>query len=77
MAGNQTYRFSLSIPAEEYLSYYKGTTRWVQAKSFSGRRIKFPASALRPFVDEQGVYGTFEMVVDENNKLVELRRLGP
>jgi hypothetical protein len=77
LAGYQTLRFSLSIPAEKYLSYYKGTTRWIQVKSFGGKRVRFPASALRPFVDDQGVEGTFEMMIDENNKLVELRRLGP
>ena len=77
LAGHHTLRFSLSIPAEKYISYYKGTTRWVQVKSFDGRRVRFPASALRPFVDDHGVEGMFEMVIDENSKLVDLRRLEP
>ncbi len=75
MARYETFRFTLSIAAEEYLSYYKGSARWVQVTSSDGRRVRFPASALRPFVDEDGVGGTFEMMVDENHKLVELRRL--
>lgn len=75
MARYETFRFTLSIPAEEYLSYYKGSARWVQVISSDGRRVRFPASALRPFVDEDGVDGTFEMMVDENHKLVKLRRL--
>ena len=75
MARYKTFQFTLSIPAVEYLSYYKGSARWVQVISSDGRRVRFPASALRPFVDEDGVEGRFEMMVDENHKLVTLRRL--
>jgi hypothetical protein len=75
MKGHQTFRFSVSIPAEEYLAYYKGTARWIQVTSSNGKRVRFPASALRPFVDELGVEGLFEMTVDENSKLIDLRRL--
>lgn len=75
MAGNRTFRFSLSIPAEEYLAYYEGSVRWVQVTSTDGEHVRFPASALRAFVDELGVEGMFEMTIDENSKLVEIHRL--
>ena len=75
MTTYRTFRFSLSIPAEEYLAYYEGSVRWVQVRSTDGEQVRFPASALRPFVDELGVEGVFEMTIDENSKLVNIRLL--
>jgi hypothetical protein len=36
----------------------------------------FPANVLRSVVQSHGVYGTFELVFDENNKFVSIRRIG-
>lgn len=77
MSKHRTYRFNLSILREEYLSYYAGSARWVVAKAFEGETVRFPASFLREFVSEEGVHGVFEMVIDENDKLVSLSRLRP
>jgi len=77
MNARRRFRFSLTITREEYLSYYAGLAAWVVAKAFEGDTVRFPASFLREFVSEDGVYGTFEMVVDEDDKLVSLRRLRP
>ena len=71
------FRFGLTITREEYLSYYTGAASWVAAKAFEGETVRFPASFLREFVSEDGVHGTFEMVVDEDDKLISLRRLRP
>ncbi len=57
------------------MRYYEGSIRWIQVKAFDGTRVRFPASALRKFVTEDGVYGTFEMVIDEKNKLLSLKRI--
>ncbi|MGD9401161.1 MAG: DUF2835 family protein [bacterium] len=73
----RTYRFRLNILKQEYLSYYAGSARWVVARAFEGETVRFPASFLREFVSEDGVLGFFEMVVDENDKLVSLKRLAP
>jgi adenine deaminase len=77
MSGQRTFRFKLSITREEYLSYYSGAAQWVVARAFEGEAVRFPAAFLREFVAEDGVYGIFEMVVDQRDKLVSLRRLGP
>lgn len=77
MNGQRKFRFKLTITREEYLSYYAGAASWVVAKAFEGETVRFPASFLREFVSEDGVHGTFEMVVDENDKLISLRRLKP
>ena len=77
MNTQRTFRFSLALTREEYLSYYAGAARWVVAKAFEGETIRFPASFLREFVSEDGVHGMFEMVVDDNDKLISLKRLKP
>ncbi|MCW9023423.1 MAG: DUF2835 domain-containing protein [Gammaproteobacteria bacterium] len=68
-------RFSLNISAETYRHYYSGHAQFVQVRSIDGRRVRFPASSLRPYLSHKGVHGEFELEFDENNKLVALRRL--
>jgi hypothetical protein len=44
------------------------------ATSLDGQKIRFPAEALKPFVTHNGVQGQFTLLVDANNKLIDLRR---
>ncbi len=77
MGGQRRFRFNLRITREEYLSYYAGVANWVVARAYEGETVRFPASFLREFVSADGVNGMFEMIVDENNRLISLRRLTP
>ena len=71
----QEFYFSLYIPAGELMRHYRGTAQQVVARSHDGRSVQFPSSALQPFVTREGVSGEFCLVVDDNNRLVELRRV--
>ncbi len=68
-------RFFLDISSDEYLRYYQGSAHSVVAVSEDGRRVRFPASNLRPFVTREGVHGRFELLLDSDNRLLELRRV--
>lgn len=68
-------RFTLAISAEDYLAYYQGKARSISVIANDGRRIEFPAEHLRTFVMHDGVRGKFELVFDEGNRFVELRRV--
>jgi len=68
------YHFSLQISQEQYLAYYRGEVKNVHVNMSDGSSMQFPASALRPFVTTEGVYGEFILRTDENNKLIELVR---
>jgi hypothetical protein len=68
-------RFSLDISSDDYLRYYRGEAQMVQVVADDGRRIRFPASSLRPFVSRDGVRGAFEITLDGENRLLELRKL--
>ena len=65
----------LKIPAHQLLYYYEGEVDTVAAKAVDGRIIHFPANILRAVVQNNGVYGTFELVFDENNKFVSISRV--
>lgn len=67
---------SLQIPAEEYQRLYQGTVREVLARASDGRRVRFPANILRPFVTHEGIRGRFEIVFDDNNRFESITRLG-
>ncbi len=69
------HRFQLNISAETFLHYYQGAARAVIVRAEDGRTIQLPASNFRPFVTAAGIFGRFELVLDANNRLVELRRI--
>jgi hypothetical protein len=70
------YEFQLRISPQDYLDYYRGIVQSVVVRAVSGQRVQFPASLLRPFVTDAGIEGSFLLLCDENNKCIELRRVG-
>jgi hypothetical protein len=62
----------MGLPARKLKEYYRGNVKNVVVTSDEGLRLQLPLSALRPYVRETGVYGYFDVVIDENNKLVHL-----
>ena len=66
---------SLSISADEIQRLYEGSAKEVHAISQDGRRVRFPAAILRPFVLHNGVKGVFEINFDENNRFQAINRL--
>ena len=71
--GTRSIRFRLALSAEEYLAFYQRNVQDVVTRSDDNRVIRFPASAIRKFVSHDGIHGRFEIVFDENNKLIEVR----
>lgn len=67
-------RFHLAVSAEQFLEYYRGVARQVVVRAADGRTLQFPASILRPFLDQTGIYGDFVIRFDSQNKLVDIRR---
>ena len=73
-AKNTNFTFSMRITADEYERYYQGTVRNILVMTHQGVRVQFPASAVRPFVTEEGVSGNFMITMDANNKLTSLKQ---
>jgi urease beta subunit len=69
-------RVRLDIPAEDCLRYYRGSARQVLATALDGRRVQFPASALRPFVTREGIRGVYELRFDAHHRLLGVEAVG-
>ncbi len=69
------FRFYLKLSRHDYLRYYQGNARAILVHTRDGRRVQFPASALRPFVTHDGIEGEFVLMINDQHKLVDLRRL--
>lgn len=54
---------------------YQGSARSVIAESRNGEKIRFPAKILVPFVERDGIKGSFIIHYDEDNKFKQIRRL--
>lgn len=70
----ESISLNLKISVDEMEKYYRGSAQQIIAVAEDGRRVQFPASAVRRFVTRDGVRGRFLLLVDEHGKLVEMRR---
>lgn len=75
MAVNRRVRVSLFLSAEKMQAFYAGAVRNVAATTVDGRVVHFPVNILRPFVDRNGVNGSFDIEVDQDNKFVAIHRV--
>ena len=71
----QRMRVALNISSYQLRDYYEGAVDSVVARAADGRTVKFPANVLRSVVQDDGVYGTFELTFDKHNKFVSIRRI--
>jgi len=69
------YLVDLHIPPAELLRYYRGSASSISAVDRHGRRLQFPASALRPFVTRDGIRGTFVLQAGAGNRLERVQRM--
>ena len=70
------YVFRLHITSDQYLDYYRGVVKNVVARATSGQTVQFPASLLQRFVSTEGVHGEFVLRCDDDNKCIDLERIG-
>lgn len=66
---------NLAISPDEYQRLYQGAVRDVLATSVDGRRVRFPAMILRPYVTHAGVHGRFRIVFDENHRFQRIEKI--
>ncbi len=65
----------LELSAEACLAHYEGRAGLVLAHSLDGRRVRFPAEALRRVVTREGVRGTFRLVFTAEGRFQAIQRL--
>ncbi|MGI9326528.1 MAG: DUF2835 family protein [Pseudomonadales bacterium] len=70
-----TYTLDLSISDTELARFYGGSARKVLALGRCGTRLQFPAHWLRPFVEHDGVHGSFVLETDADYRMRRFQRL--
>ena len=70
------FEFHLSISADSYLDYYRGTVKQVLARCPDGLGLQFSAALLQPFVTPAGIHGDFVLTCGDDNRGALLRRRG-
>ena len=68
------FEFNLSLSAQEYLQYYRGSINKVVAKCSDGSTVQFPAALLTPYVTGAGIRGAFVLTCDVDGKGAKLNR---
>jgi hypothetical protein len=68
-------RFHISLTAEKYREYYAGNVNAIQVISDDGRKVRFPANVLQPYLTHSGVQGEFVIQFDDNHRFVSINKL--
>ncbi|MCC5883220.1 MAG: DUF2835 domain-containing protein [Halomonas sp.] len=65
----------IQLSAKACLAHYEGRVGQVLAHSLDGRRVVFPAEALRRVVTRDGVHGTFRLSFSAEGRFQTIERL--
>ncbi|GHA84451.1 DUF2835 family protein [Modicisalibacter luteus] len=65
----------VQLSADECLRHYRGEVQSVYATSVDGRRVLFPARALRRILRRDGVNGVFRLVFTEDGRFESITAL--
>lgn len=69
------FEFSMALSAEKTRSLYAGRARYILVQSDDGLKLQLPAANFRDFVAADGINGRFFVSIDDDNKIIELRRI--
>ena len=73
--GQRQFIFTLHMTRDQFLDYYKGSTKGLLVVAECGRKVSFPPLRLIPFVTHGGVHGRFVLKVDKDNRFISLQRI--
>ncbi|KPQ19645.1 MULTISPECIES: DUF2835 family protein [unclassified Halomonas] len=72
----QTIDVVINLSYETCLAHYEGRIAQVYTHSLDGRRVVFPAEALRHVMTHDGVYGIYRLKFSEAGRFVSIHPLG-
>lgn len=65
----------IELSYEACLAHYQGRVGQVRTRSLDGRRVVFPAEALRRVITPEGVHGVYRLVFSVEGRLESIRRV--
>lgn len=72
---HQRYLFSVNMSYAQCQDLYVPHVKYLVVQSSIGKRIQLPKQNMQKFVTPIGIKGNFALIVDENNKIIEINRL--
>lgn len=64
------------IHRDDWLRVYEGTARRVWVRARDGRSVVFPVRILQPWLEHDGVFGSFMIHYDGDGKFHSIERIG-
>nr|WP_086938602.1 DUF2835 family protein [Thaumasiovibrio occultus] len=71
----RTFTFHLAIDYQTYLNVYAGSAKTILVQSDQGLRLQLPANRFQSFVSHNGLRGRFKVIINQDNKIVEILRV--
>lgn len=65
----------IELSYDACLAHYKGWVGQVSTRSLDGRRVVFPAEALRRVVTRDGVHGRYRLTFSDDGRFHSIRPL--
>lgn len=65
----------IHLTYDECLAYYTGSVAHVRTRSLDGRRVVFPAEALRRVVSRDGVHGVYRLTFSTAGRFQRIQLL--
>ncbi|WP_363315380.1 DUF2835 domain-containing protein [uncultured Paraglaciecola sp.] len=72
---SKTYQFSLYLSAAKTESIYQGQVKYIIVETDQGIKLQLPAHNFRPFVNSNGIRGSFRLVTDDQNQLKKIEKI--
>ena len=73
--GHCTHYFSVSMNYAECEALYQHHIAFIVVTSTTGKRIRLPKHNIRQFISPSGLHGHYELIIDQNNKIVSIKSI--
>jgi hypothetical protein len=72
---HKCYYFTLNVSYLDCQTLYRQSGMSAVLTADSGERVQVPIARLRQCITSQGLYGRFELSVDEQNKFIKFKKI--
>jgi hypothetical protein len=72
---SKTYQFSIYLSAAKTESIYQGQVKYIIVETEEGLKLQIPIHNFKPFVNSNGIRGSFRLITDDQNRLKKIEKL--
>lgn len=69
------FEFSMALPTRKTRAIYAGRARFILVETDQGLKLQLPAANFLDYVSAEGIQGRFSVSIDDDNKILALRRV--